>query len=125
MAKIVARGSLICPVCKCSLQRLILLGSGKLLKISEVSRKVPLTIYNGLKYYFCCEDCRERFLKNPEYYINESKNVVVCPVCFAERDRGNAIKIEYQSLEVYTCGCPHCEEAFLNDPASFLETIEE
>lgn len=125
MARIVARGSLICPVCKCSLQRLILLGSGKLLKISEVSRKVPSTIYNGLKYYFCCEDCREKFLKNPEYYINKSKNIVLCPVCFVERDKSNAIKIEYQSLEVYTCGYPHCEEAFTNDPSSFLETIEE
>ena len=25
--------------------------------------------YNGKKYYFCCEKCREEFKKSPEHYL--------------------------------------------------------
>ncbi|MFP3191372.1 MAG: YHS domain-containing protein [Thermoproteota archaeon] len=121
---ITTRGSFICPVCKCSLQRLILLDTGKLLNISEVKRRVPSATYNNLTYYFCCDECKKKFHKNPEYYINEAKKIVVCPSCLAEREKRNAVKINYQEIDVYTCGCPHCEEAFLNDPHSFLEIIE-
>ncbi|MFU2157734.1 MULTISPECIES: YHS domain-containing protein [Caldisericum] len=29
--------------------------------------------YNGEIYYFCSEDCKEQFLKNPEKYLIKPK----------------------------------------------------
>jgi len=33
----------------------------------KVDKKIE-TEYNGKSYYFCCEHCREEFLKNPVKY---------------------------------------------------------
>ncbi len=31
------------------------------------------TRYKGEKYYFCTEDCKDRFEENPEKYIEKGK----------------------------------------------------
>ncbi|MEM1611666.1 MAG: hypothetical protein QXQ57_08495 [Sulfolobales archaeon] len=43
----------------------------------------------------------------------------------AERARDSARKILYGGLEIYFCGCPHCEEAFMRDPRRFIEEVNE
>ena len=27
-------------------------------------------VYNGKEYKFCCEGCKEKFLRNPDKYLN-------------------------------------------------------
>jgi YHS domain-containing protein len=54
--------------------------SGKVMKKSEV--KVTAE-YQGKTYYFCCENCKEKFLKDPEQYLQkkeEVKTVYTCPM---------------------------------------------
>lgn len=42
-----------------------------------VTNKYTRTVnYKGVTYYFCCKDCKEKFLKNPEKYIPELSNGV-------------------------------------------------
>lgn len=39
--------------------------------------------YEGKTYYFCCEDCKEKFMKDPEKYLQkkeEMKAVYTCPM---------------------------------------------
>lgn len=31
------------------------------------------TKHKGEKYGFCCKDCRDKFLKNPDKYLKETK----------------------------------------------------
>jgi YHS domain-containing protein len=41
--------------------------SGKEIEKSEAAGSLE---YKGTTYYFCCENCKESFLKDPEKYIN-------------------------------------------------------
>ncbi len=53
---------------------------GKEMKKSQV--KVSYE-YKGKTYYFCCEGCKEKFVKNPEEYLKkkaEMKEVYTCPM---------------------------------------------
>ena len=77
MTKILPRGFIICPVCKCSLQRLALM-RGIVLKIRDIENSFPSIMLNNQKYFFCCRECRDRFLENPERYIKEYREIVVC-----------------------------------------------
>ncbi len=39
--------------------------------------------YKGKTYYFCCEGCKEKFVKNPEKYLEKKtkmKAVYICPM---------------------------------------------
>lgn len=54
--------------------------SGKEFVKSETSPKYE---YKGKAYYFCCENCKEAFMKNPEKYLQkkaEMKEVYTCPM---------------------------------------------
>jgi len=54
--------------------------SGKEFVKSETSPKYE---YKGKTYYFCCENCKEAFMKNPEKYLQkkaEMKEVYTCPM---------------------------------------------
>jgi YHS domain-containing protein len=35
----------------------------------KVKDSTPRAEYQGATYYFCSEDCREEFLKNPQMYL--------------------------------------------------------
>jgi len=54
--------------------------SGKEIKKSEA--KITHE-YKGKTYYFCCENCKEEFMKNPEKYTKEKaemKEIYTCPM---------------------------------------------
>ncbi|NIO48614.1 MAG: YHS domain-containing protein [Candidatus Aminicenantes bacterium] len=51
-------------------------------KIKKSEEKVSYE-YKGKTYYFCCEGCKEKFMKNPEEYLKkkaEMKEVYTCPM---------------------------------------------
>jgi len=123
MTKALLRGSLVCPVCKCSLQRLALM-RGVVLRIRDIENSFPSIMLGDQRYFFCCPECRDMFLEDPVRYIKEYQEVVVCPVCLAERTRDRARRILYEGFEIYFCGCPHCEETFMKDPRRFVEELD-
>jgi YHS domain-containing protein len=45
--------------------------SGKEFKKSEASPKYE---YEGKTFYFCCEGCKDAFIKNPEKYIKTDEH---------------------------------------------------
>lgn len=54
--------------------------SGKTMKKSEAK---AICEYKGNTYYFCCESCKEKFIKEPEKYLQkkaEMREVYTCPM---------------------------------------------
>jgi YHS domain-containing protein len=37
----------------------------------EVDKATPTYAYNGKTYYFCSEECRDKFAKNPQKYLEK------------------------------------------------------
>lgn len=54
--------------------------SGEKIKKAEAAATYE---YEGKIYYFCCEKCKEEFVKNPEKYLQkkeEMKEIYTCPM---------------------------------------------
>ena len=103
----------ICPTCGCSLARL------------GVSRgSAAPGRYGGIEYLFCCEGCRETFATDPERYLAQIRDVVVCPACLAEKPKAVMVAVEHEGTIVYFCGCPGCFTAFRRDPGRVLAQLE-
>ena len=64
----------ICPTCGCSLVRL---GIGLDQAIS--------VDFQEHSYVFCCQECVDLFNVEPERYLADTSNWVVCPACLAEK----------------------------------------
>jgi P-type Cu+ transporter len=95
--------------------------------------------YKGKKYYFCAEQCREDFDKNPEAYITKvlsrPKMVVLSPakegekgvsqtvkdlVCGMDVDPAKTgLKYDYKGQTYYFCS-KHCLEKFKKNPAKII-----
>ena len=73
----------ICPTCGCSLVRL---GIGE--------DRWTTTIYEGKKYFFCCQGCTDLFDEDPPRYLKETKDLVVCPTCLAEKPVQWTVRME-------------------------------
>jgi YHS domain-containing protein len=68
VAQAQAEETVVCPV------------GGKEIKKSEAKISYE---YKGKTYYFCCDMCKEKFVKNPEEYLKkkaEMKEVYTCPM---------------------------------------------
>src|SRR5437016_728463 len=39
----------------------------------DVDKKTPRTVYNGKTYYFCSDECKAKFEKNPAKYAKADK----------------------------------------------------
>ncbi len=77
--------------------------------------------YNGKTYYFCMEGCKDKFVKNPEQYVNIDKAFVTCPVSGEEFDVSKAAgSYEYEGKTYYFC-CEGCKEKFLKDPEKYTK----
>lgn len=73
IAQTQADKTVVCPV------------SGKEIKISEAKGSYE---YKGTTYYFCCEPCKEKFVKEPEKYIQkkeEKTEATKCPMHSKEK----------------------------------------
>ena len=72
----------ICSTCGCSLVRL------------HISKNQSVMYhYNSKDYRFCCRGCADIFVKNPEKYLQEIHNIVVCTTCLAEKPRQLTLKL--------------------------------
>ena len=103
----------ICPRCGCSLVRL------------GVSKDKAATYsYKGEEYLFCCQQCVEMFVTDPEQHLQRTKDVVVCPTCLGEKLPASTFTFEHAGQEVLYCGCPYCQEGFQKDPGYYIKRLE-
>lgn len=104
----------ICPTCGCSLVRLGIKSTPRL------SIK-----YKDQDYFFCCEGCIEQFQNNEEKYIAEIKNLIICPVCLAEKPENQVVSILYNERHFLFCRCPQCVLEFNKNPGYFIDRLNE
>jgi YHS domain-containing protein len=80
--------------------------------------------YAETEYQFCCRGCLEVFTRNPEKYIEEIRDVIVCPSCLAEKPLALAVSCEHEGTTVHFCRCPHCLDAFRKEPDRLLRRLK-
>jgi YHS domain-containing protein len=105
--------TIICPTCGCSLVRL---GISK--------DKASISCYDDKELYFCCQGCVDLFVADPEKYIKETNDLIVCPTCLAEKPRQWATKLNVGGQDVYFCRCPHCADLFQKEPDFYINRLE-
>jgi len=76
--------------------------------------------YEGIDYYFCCNNCLEKFKADPKSYLN--KVTTVC--CEGKKiDKEKAIKVTYEGKDYYFCSEKY-KEAFDKDPKAYIEKMQ-
>jgi YHS domain-containing protein len=109
------RGTLaspVCPHCGCSLARL-----------GMTREAATASTYNGEELLFCCQGCLDGFKADPERFLAEIRDLIVCPTCLGEKPRKSAISIEHEGNDVYFCRCPYCVEHFEKEPEPLLARL--
>jgi len=86
----------ICPTCGCSLIRL---GIG--------ADRWAKSHYEGQEYFFCCQGCADLFDQEPSKYLQETRELVVCPTCLAEKP------VQWT-----------CPEVFQKDPDHYVKRLQ-
>ena len=103
----------ICPTCGCSLVRL------------GISNEMSATIHHGgREYRFCCQGCAELFSTDPDKYLRQTEDLVVCPTCLAEKPIELAVTMNIGGHEVHFCGCPYCAELFQKNPEFYVQRLK-
>lgn len=103
----------ICPTCGCSLVRL------------DIDRAdAARYIHQGDEYLFCCSGCVDLFKQQPEQYLAEVSDMIVCPSCLAEKPKAQAVTVEHGGSTVHLCRCPSCATAFEERPDELLVRLE-
>ena len=103
----------ICPTCGCSLVR-----------IGITEDKSTPHRHDGREYRFCCQGCVDRFVTDPQKYLQNTSDLVVCPTCLAEKPLQRAVKSKIAGHEVHFCGCPYCVEEFRKNPDFYIGRLE-
>jgi YHS domain-containing protein len=105
-------GTLICRTCGCSLVRL-----------GIAPGDASMHTYQGETHPFCCGGCVDVFLEEPERYLAETGDLIVCPTCLAEKPRSRARAIDVEGEEVYFCHCPPCAELYRSKPDFYRDRL--
>lgn len=102
----------ICPACGCSLVRLGL-------NDEDAARYR----YAGVEHRFCCQGCVDVFTMDPERYLEEIRDLIVCPSCLAEKPLASTVSFEHEGRVIHFCRCPHCLETFKKNPQRLLRRL--
>lgn len=90
------------------------------MKVKKSEAKVTYE-YNGKTYYFCMEECKEKFVKNPEMYTKIDEEKVTCQVSGEKISLSEAAgSYEYNGKTYYFC-CDGCKEKFVKDPDKYVK----
>lgn len=105
--------TLICRTCGCSLVRL------------GISKDKSATYhYNGEEYHFCCQGCVDLFVTDPQKYLQETRDLIVCPTCLAEKPLQWSVQLTIAEQEVHFCRCPYCVDVFKKNPDFYIKRLE-
>jgi YHS domain-containing protein len=103
----------ICPTCGCSLVRL-----------GIPNDQQPSLNHDGVPYRFCCTGCSDLFAADPDRYVRETANLVVCPTCLAEKPISATVAVEMNGGDQRFCRCPGCIVAFRKNPTFYLQRLQ-
>ena len=105
--------TLICRHCGCSLVRL---GIG--------NDEAATYRHEGELHHFCCQACVDRFVTDPRKFLQETKDLIVCPTCLGEKELAVSATLKWAGQEVHFCKCPLCQEAFLKKPEFYKMRLD-
>lgn len=105
--------TLICPTCGCSLVRL-----------GISTEKSIAHQHNGKELHFCCQGCVDLFTTNPPKYLQETRDIIVCPSCLGEKPVKSSARLKINDQEVHFCRCPYCAEVFQKNPDYYIQRLE-
>ena len=63
-------------------------------------------------------------LIDPQKYIKETSDMIVCPACLAEKIPQSAVKLNIDGQDVHFCHCPHCADLFKKNPDFYIKRLE-
>ncbi|UCC41606.1 MAG: YHS domain-containing protein [Candidatus Aminicenantes bacterium] len=108
--------------------------SGKEMKKSEAKATYE---YKGKTYYFCCDNCKEAFIKNPKKYTQKkgheghmlaghhAEETVVDPVCGMKIKKSDAKATYEHNGETYYFCMEGCKNKFKKDPDKYAKKAGE
>lgn len=77
--------------------------------------------HNGKTYYFCSEECKDKFVKEPGKYIRADEDIVTCPVSGESFKKSEFTEsIDYNGKTYYFC-CAGCKDKFEKDPEKYAK----
>ena len=92
----------------------------------DIASAQAVAEHAGVKYYFCCEGCRESFLADPDAFSKKASpsaaeaNLATDPVCGMKVDPANARHMTRHGGQSYYFCSGRCREKFEADPARYL-----
>ena len=103
----------VCRTCGCSLVRL-----------GISTGEMTMYEHNCEHHSFCCSGCVEVFMTDPERYLMETGDLIVCPSCLAEKPIESAVTMTIDAQEVHFCRCPYCVEVFKKNPGFYIKRLQ-
>ena len=83
----------------------------------------PATVLARIKTHISLLNARQA-LEKQNQYLEETKDLVVCPTCLAEKPVQWAVRMEIAGWEVFFCRCPYCPEVFAKDPDQYVKRLQ-
>ena len=78
-------------------------------------------IHNDKTYYFCSEECKDKFVKAPGNYVRADEGIVTCPVSGESFKKSEFTEsMDYQGTTYYFC-CTGCKDKFEKDPEKYAK----
>ncbi len=79
-------------------------------------------VHNDKTYYFCNEECKDKFVKTPEDYIRADEGIVTCPVSGESFKKSEFTEsMDYEGKTYYFC-CAGCKDKFEKNPEKYAKT---
>ena len=63
------------------------------------------------------------FKTNPEQFLQETSDLVVCPVCLAEKPIAVTVEQKLNGKTFNFCRCPYCMDMFRQEPEYFVKRL--
>jgi Cu+-exporting ATPase len=78
-------------------------------------------VHNDKTYYFCNEECKDKFVKAPGNYIRADEDLITCPVSGESFKKSEFTEsIDYEGKTYYFC-CAGCKDKFEKDPEKYAK----
>ncbi len=102
----------LCSTCGCSLVRL-----------GITKENAIFFSYQDKTHCFCCAGCLDVFKTNSEKLLRETENLIVCPVCLAEKPVNESVEHEFNGKTFNFCRCPYCLDVFTQDQDYYIKRL--
>jgi len=78
-------------------------------------------VHKEKTYYFCNEECRDKFVKAPGNYIHADEGIETCPVSGESFRKSQFTEsMDYEGTTYYFC-CAGCKEKFEKNPERYAK----